>query len=209
MRVPKAKDIMSVPDMFLTKEERKEKQRRLQEKKEAEKPPPSGVTPSMFQKASVRREQLIAQADTSFKKPIEWRDLPFPSFPHVEHAHPLPEVVSTCHVSVVHGRAASLTSEPYFTGARLSSLSKALSSLPLEEVTSSPPEEVRCSPLEEVTSSLPTEEVHSSSPPEEVHSSSPPKEEVTSSPPENSPTSTPFEDTLQAFLVPLPPTHYQ
>lgn len=182
MRVPKAKDIMSVPDMFLTKEERKEKQRRLQEKKEAEKPPPSGVTPLMFQKASVRREQLIAQADTSFKKPIEWRDLPFPSFPHVEHAHPLPEVVSTCHVSVVHGRAASLTSEPYFTGARLSSLSKALSSSSLEEV--------RCSPLEEVNSS-------------------PPPEEMPSPPPENSPPSTPFEDTLQAFLVPLPPTHHQ
>ena len=33
MRVPKAKDIMSVPDMFLTKEERKEKQRRLQERR--------------------------------------------------------------------------------------------------------------------------------------------------------------------------------
>ena len=182
MRVPKAKDIMSVPDMFLTKEERKEKQRRLQEKKEAEKPPPSGVTPSIFQKASVRREQLIAQADTSFKKPIEWRDLPFPSFPHVEHAHPLPEVVSTCHVHVVHGRAVSRACEPYFTGARLSSLSKALSS--------SSSEEVRCSPLEEVNSS-------------------PPPEEMPSPPPENSPPSTPFEDTLQAFLVPLQPTHHQ
>ena len=191
MRVPKAKDIMSVPDMFLTKEERREKQRRLQEKKEAEKPPSSGVTPSMFQKASIRREQLIAQADTSFKKPIEWRDLPFPSFPHVEHAHPLPEVVSTCHVSVVRGRAVSLTSEPYFTGVYLSSLSKALSS--------SSSEEVRCSPLEEVNSSPPPEEVHSSSPPEEMPSP----------PPENSPPSPPFEDTLQAFLVPLPPTHHQ
>ena len=186
MRAPKAKDIMSVPDMFLTKEERKEKQRRLQEKKEAEKPPSSGVTPSMFQKASIRREQLIAQADTSFKKPIEWRDLPFPSFPHVEHAHPLPEVVSTCHVSVVHGRAASLTSEPYFTGARLSSLSKALSSSFSEEVRSS------------------LSKASPSSPPEE--SPSLPSEESPSSPPENSP---PFEDTLQAFLVPLPPTHYQ
>ena len=186
MRVPKAKDIMSVPDMFLTKEERKEKQRRLQEKKEAEKPPPSGVTPSIFQKASVRREQLIAQADTSFKKPIEWRDLPFPSFPHVEHAHPLPEVVSTCHVHVVHGRAVSLTSEPYFTGARLSSLSKALSSSFSEEVRSS------------------LSKASPSSPPEE--SPSLPSEESPSSPPENSP---PFEDTLQAFLVPLPPTHHQ
>ena len=188
MRVPKAKDIMSVPDMFLTKEERKEKQRRLQEKKEAEKPPPSGITPSMFQKASVRREQLIAQADTSFKKPIEWRDLPFPSFPHVEHAHPLPEVVSTCHVSVVHGRAASLTSEPYFTGAHVPSLSKALSSFS-EEVNSPLPEEVRSSLSKASPSPLPEE--------------SPP------SPPENSPPSTPFEDTLQAFLVPLPPTHHQ
>lgn len=173
MRAPKAKDIMSVPDMFLTKEERKEKQRRLQEKKEAEKPPPSGVTPFMFQKASVRREQLIAQADTTFKKPIEWRDLPFPSFPHVEHVHPLPEVVSTCHVSVVHSRTVSLTSKPYFTGVRLSSLSKALPSSTADEVPSSLPEEVH------------------------------------SSPPENSPTSTPFEDTLQAFLVPLMPTHHQ
>ena len=181
MRVPKAKDIMSVPDMFLTKEERREKQRRLQEKKEAEKPPSSGVTPSMFQKASIRREQLIAQAE-----PIQWRDLPFPSFPHVEHVHPLPEVVSTCHVSVVHGRAASLTSEPYFTGARLSSLSKALSSSFSEEVRSS------------------LSKASPSSPPEE--SPSLPSEESPSSPPENSP---PFEDTLQAFLVPLPPTHYQ
>ena len=186
MRVPKAKDIMSVPDMFLTKEERREKQRRLQEKKEAEKPPSSGVTPSMFQKASIRREQLIAQADTSFKKPIQWRDLPFPSFPHVEHAHPLPEVVSTCHVSVVRGRAVSLTSEPYFTGVYLSSLSKALSS--------SSSEEVRCS-LSKASPSPPPEE-----------SPSLPSEESPSSPPENSP---PFEDTLQAFLVPLPPTHYQ
>ena len=202
MRVPKAKDIMSVPDMFLTKEERREKQRRLQEKKEAEKPPSSGVTPSMFQKASIRREQLIAQADTSFKKPIQWRDLPFPSFPHVEHAHPLPEVVSTCHVSVVHGRAASLTSEPYFTGARLSSLSKALSSSFSEEVRSSLSKASPSSPPEE-SPSLPSEE-SPSSPPEE--SPSLPSEESPSSPPENSP---PFEDTLQAFLVPLPPTHYQ
>ena len=194
MRVPKAKDIMSVPDMFLTKEERKEKQRRLQEKKEAEKPPPSGVTPSMFQKASIRREQLIAQADTSFKKPIEWRDLPFPSFPHVEHAHPLPEVVSTCHVSVVHGRAVSRACEPYFTGARLSSLSKALSSSFSEEVRSSLSKASPSSPPEE-SPSLPSEE-----------SPSLPSEESPSSPPENSP---PFEDTLQAFLVPLPPTHYQ
>ena len=202
MRVPKAKDIMSVPDMFLKKEERREKQRRLQEKKEAEKPPPSGVTPSMFQKASVRREQLIAQADTSFKKPIQWRDLPFPSFPHVEHAHPLPEVVSTCHVSVVHGRAASLTSEPYFTGARLSSLSKALSSSFSEEVRSSLSKALSSSFSEEVRSSL--SKASPSSPPEE--SPSLPSEESPSSPPENSP---PFEDTLQAFLVPLPPTHYQ
>ena len=188
MRVPKAKDIMSVPDMFLTKEERKEKQRRLQEKKEAEKPPPSGITPSMFQKASVRREQLIAQADTSFKKPIEWRDLPFPSFPHVEHAHPLPDVVSTCHVSVVHDRAVSRACEPYFTGAHVPSLSKALSSFS-EEVNSPLPEEVRSSLSKASPSPLPEE--------------SPP------SPPENSPPSTPFEDTLQAFLVPLPPTHHQ
>ena len=202
MRVPKAKDIMSVPDMFLTKEERREKQRRLQEKKEAEKPPSSGVTPSMFQKASIRREQLIAQADTSFKKPIQWRDLPFPSFPHVEHAHPLPEVVSTCHVSVVHGRAASLTSEPYFTGARLSSLSKALSSSFSEEVRSSLSKALSSSPPEE-SPSLPSEE-SPSLPSEE--SPSLPSEESPSSPPENSP---PFEDTLQAFLVPLPPTHYQ
>ena len=190
MRAPKAKDIMSVPDMFLTKEERKEKQRRLQEKKEAEKPPPSGVTPLMFQKASVRREQLIAQADTSFKKPIEWRDLPFPSFPHVEHAHPLPEVVSVCCVPLVRGRAVSLTSEPYFTGVYLSSLSKAMRSSAAEEVHSSSP-----------TGDMP------SSPTEEVNSSSP--KDVPSSPPENSPPSPPFEDTLQAFLVPLPPTHYQ
>ena len=186
MRVPKAKDILSVPDMFLTKEERKEKQRRLQEKKEAEKPLPSGVTPLMFQKASVRREQLIAQADTSFKKLIQWRDLPFPSFPHVERSHPLPEVAPTHHVCAVHDHTVSLSSGPYFTGMLPSLLPEGLHP------------------------SLLPEGLHPSPPPEASHPSFPeashPSFPEASHP---SPIEYAFEDVLQAFLVSAVTTLHQ
>lgn len=64
---PKEKDIMSTPDMFLTKTEREEKKRRLQVKRESEmptvskseEPPKHQKVYSIFQKTSVRKQQLF------------------------------------------------------------------------------------------------------------------------------------------------------
>lgn len=123
---------MSIPDMFLTREEKKEKQRRLAETNAAvlaqsvqsEQPAQSiqsvqsvqfvkheqpeqhpqqlqtRVTPLMFQKPSVRRERLALQADTSFKKPIAWREIPFPPFPPVERPHTLPPLLPASYTRV-------------------------------------------------------------------------------------------------------------
>ena len=111
---------MSIPDMFLTREEKKEKQRRLAEtnatglaqseqsvqfvKHEQPEQHPqqlqTRVTPLMFQKPSVRRERLALQADTSFKKPIAWREIPFPPFPPVERPHTLPPLLPASYTRV-------------------------------------------------------------------------------------------------------------
>lgn len=64
---PKEKDIMSTPDMFLTKTEREEKKRRLQVKRESEvpivskteEPPKHQKVYSIFQKTSIRKQQLF------------------------------------------------------------------------------------------------------------------------------------------------------
>ena len=153
---------MSIPDMFLTREERKEKQRRLAEtnaaglaqsvqpvqsrqpvqSEQSEQPVQSRqseqskqhtqqlqtrVTPLMFQKPSVRRERLALQADTSFKKPIAWREIPFPPFPPVEHPHALPPLSPASYTQVpLHFDPPSPN---YFTG-RLPSPEEPLLSLP-------------------------------------------------------------------------------
>lgn len=153
---------MSIPDMFLTREEKKEKQRRLAETNAAvlaqsvqsEQPAQSiqseqsvqfvkrvqpeqpeqhpqqlqtRVTPLMFQKPSVRRERLALQADTSFKKPIAWREIPFPPFPPVERPHTLPPLLPASYTRV------PLHYDPpppnYFTG-RLPSPEEPLLPLP-------------------------------------------------------------------------------
>ena len=147
---------MSIPDMFLTREEKKEKQRRLAETNAAvlaqsaqsvqsvqseqsvqfvkhEQPEQhtqqsqTRVTPLMFQKPSVRRERLALQADTSFKKPIAWREVPFPPFPPVERPHALPPLSPASYTRV------PLHYDPpppnYFTG-RLPSPEEPLLPLP-------------------------------------------------------------------------------
>ena len=147
---------MSIPDMFLTREEKKEKQRRLAETNAAvlaqsaqsvqsvqseqsvqfvkhEQPEQhtqqsqTRVTPLMFQKPSVRRERLALQADTSFKKPIAWREVPFPPFPTVERPHALPPLSPASYTRV------PLHYDPpppnYFTG-RLPSPEEPLLPLP-------------------------------------------------------------------------------
>ena len=153
---------MSIPDMFLTREEKKEKQRRLAEtnvaglsqsvqseqpiqsirhaqsvqptqpvKQEQSEQRPQQlqprVTPLMFQKPSVRRERLALQADTSFKKPIAWREVPFPPFPPVERPHALPPLSPASYTRV------PLHYDPpppnYFTG-RLPSPEEPLLPLP-------------------------------------------------------------------------------
>ena len=150
---------MSIPDMFLTREEKKEKQRRLAETNAAglaqsvqsvqsvqsiqseqsvqfvkhEQPEQhtqksqTRVTPLMFQKPSVRRERLALQADTSFKKPIAWREVPFPPFPPVERPHTLPPLSPASYTRV------PLHYDPpppnYFTG-RLPSPEEPLLPLP-------------------------------------------------------------------------------
>ena len=150
---------MSIPDMFLTREEKKEKQRRLAETNAAglaqsaqsvqsvqsmqseqsvqfvkheqpEQHPQKSqtrVTPLMFQKPSVRRERLALQADTSFKKPIAWREVPFPPFPPVERPHTLPPLSPASYTRV------PLHYDPpppnYFTG-RLPSPEEPLLPLP-------------------------------------------------------------------------------
>ena len=150
---------MSIPDMFLTREEKKEKQRRLAETNAAglaqsaqsvqsiqseqsvqfvkhvqpEQPEQhtqksqTRVTPLMFQKPSVRRERLALQAETSFKKPIAWREVPFPPFPPVERPHTLPPLSPASYTRV------PLHHDPpppnYFTG-RLPSPEEPLLPLP-------------------------------------------------------------------------------
>lgn len=147
---------MSIPDMFLTREEKKEKQRRLAETNAAvlaqsaqsvqsvqseqsvqfvkhEQPEQhtqqsqTRVTPLMFQKPSVRRERLALQADTSFKKPIAWREVPFPLFPPVERPHTLPPLSPASYTRVpLHYDPPSPN---YFTG-RLPSPEEPLLPLP-------------------------------------------------------------------------------
>lgn len=150
---------MSIPDMFLTREEKKEKQRRLAETNAAvlaqsaqsvqsvqsiqseqpvqfvkhEQPEQhtrqsqTRVTPLMFQKPSVRRERLALQADTSFKKPIAWREVPFPPFPPVERPHALPPLSPASYTRVpLHYDPPSPN---YFTG-RLPSPEEPLLPLP-------------------------------------------------------------------------------
>ena len=153
---------MSIPDMFLTREEKKEKQRRLAETnaaglaqseqseqsiqsiRHAQSVQPTQpvkreqseqhtqksqtrVTPLMFQKPSVRRERLALQADTSFKKPIAWREVPFPPFPPVERPHTLPPLSPASYTRVpLHYDPPSPN---YFTG-RLPSPEEPLLPLP-------------------------------------------------------------------------------
>lgn len=150
---------MSIPDMFLTREEKKEKQRRLAETNVAglaqseqsvqsvqseqsvqfvkhvqpeqseqhTQKSQTRVTPLMFQKPSVRRERLALQADTSFKKPIAWREVPFPPFPPVERPHTLPPLSPASYTRVpLHYDPPSPN---YFTG-RLPSPEEPLLPLP-------------------------------------------------------------------------------
>ena len=81
----------------------------------------------MFQKPSVRRERLALQADTSFKKPIAWREIPFPPFPPVERLHTLPPLSPASYTRVpLHYDPPSPN---YFTG-RLPSPEEPLLPLP-------------------------------------------------------------------------------
>ena len=81
----------------------------------------------MFQKPSVRRERLALQADTSFKKPIAWREIPFPPFPPVERPHTLPPLSPASYTRVpLHYDPPSPN---YFTG-RLPSPEEPLLPLP-------------------------------------------------------------------------------